>query len=338
MSQNIDKQGKSKYFISFLILSIAFIIALVVSLLIGRFSISIGDFLNIIVGKGDEKAIMVLLQIRLPRIIGAILIGSALSCAGAAFQGMFRNPMVSPDILGASSGACFGAALAILLSFSYFGITIFSFVFGLIAVILAYLISKVSKINNVLAMVLAGIMISSFFSAGTSFVKLVADVNSKLPTITYWLMGNLSSIKQVDMYYLVPLIVIFTLPLLLLSYRLNVLTLGDDEARSMGVNVKLLKLVVIICATVITSVSVSVSGMIGWVGLVIPHFSRKLFGSDFRRVFPSSILMGSTFLLICDDVSRCLTTSEIPIGILTAFVGAPVFIYMLLVKGDAREY
>lgn len=319
---------KNHIFIKFLIISIILILLFMVSLLFGRyndvFSTNFSDLF------GDDSAInTILFSIRLPRILAAILIGGSLSVSGAAFQGIFKNPLVSPDLLGASSGACFGAALGILLSFSYFLTTSISFIFGIISVILVYILFKFSKTNKILSIVLAGIMISSLFSAMTSFIKLVADTESKLPSITYWLMGNLSSIKIEDIYYLAPVIIISMIPILLLSWRINLLTLSDIEAKSLGVNVNLLSLVVIVCSTIMTSISVSVSGMIGWVGLVIPHLSRKIFGHDFRLIFPASFLLGGIFLLICDDISRCLLFTEIPIGILTAFVGAPSFFYML---------
>ncbi len=262
-----------------------------------------------------------------------MLVGAALSVAGICYQGMFRNPLVSPDILGASTGAGFGAALAILLGASYFGISVSSFCFGLAAVFVAYLISRVSRTNPTTAMILAGMMISSLFSAGTSFIKLVADTDQKLPAITYWLLGSLTSIKQRDLLFLSIPFAVGMLPLLLLRWRLNLLTVGEDEARAMGVNTTLLRLIVVICATLLTAASVSVSGMIGWVGLIIPHICRMLFGYDYRRLIPASAMLGAAFLLVVDDAARLVTTNEIPLGILTAFIGAPLFLYLILSGG-----
>ena len=280
----------------------------------------------------------VVLNIRLPRIACAALVGAALSAAGVSYQGMFRNPMVSPDLLGASTGAGFGAALAILLSMNYFGITVMAFCFGLAAVGLAYAVSRMSKLEGTLALVLAGVMISSLFSAGTSFVKLVADTEDQLPAITYWLMGSLSSVKSEDTLFALVPIVVGLVPLLLLRWRMNLLTVSEAEARSLGVHTERLRLAVIVCATLVTAASVSVSGMVGWVGLVIPHFCRMLFGYDYRRLMPSSILMGSAFLMLVDNIARNVATSEIPLGILTSFVGAPVFIWLILTGGARREH
>ena len=249
---------------------------------------------------------------------------------------MFRNPMVSPDLLGASTGACFGAALAILLGASYAVITASSFLFGLAAVGLTYLVGRLSRIRSTLAMVLAGMMVGSLFSAGTSFIKLVADTTDQLPAITYWLMGALTSVRLDDLHFAMVPILCGLIPLFFLRWRLNLLTVSEAEARSMGVNTRLLRLLVILCATLATAASVSISGMIGWVGLVIPHICRLLVGQDAQRLLPCSMLLGASFLMLVDDLARCLAASEIPLGILTAFVGAPLFLY-LIVKGGRRH-
>ena len=275
----------------------------------------------------------IVVNIRLPRIAGAAIIGAALAVAGAAFQGMFRNPMVSPDLLGASTGAGFGAALAILMGASYMGITVSSFIFGITAVFLAYSVSKASRIQTTLALVLSGVMVSSLFSAGTSFVKLVADTDSQLPAITYWLMGSLSSMKLRDLHFAMIPIILGLVPIILLRWRINLLTVSEAEARSMGIETGKLRLTVIVCATLMTAGSISVSGMIGWVGLAIPHFCRLIYGQDFRRLIPSSAFMGAAFLMIVDNISRTVTSAEIPLGILTAFIGAPVFMYLIITGG-----
>ena len=280
----------------------------------------------------------VVIQIRLPRILSAALIGAALSAAGASYQAMFRNPMVSPDLLGASTGACFGAALAILLGASYAVITAGSFLFGLAAVGLTYLVGRLSRMRSNLAMVLAGVMVGSLFSAGTSFIKLVADTNEQLPAITYWLMGSLSSIKDKDVVFLAIPVALGMIPLFFLRWRMNLLTVGEEEAQSMGVNTRQLRGAVIVCATLLTSASVAVSGMIGWVGLVIPHFCRMLFGYDYRRLIPAGALFGAAFLLAVDDIARLVTTGELPLGILTAFVGAPLFLYLIATGGGRRVH
>ena len=269
--------------------------------------------------------------------LAAAVIGAALSLAGVSYQGMFQNPMVSPDILGASSGAGFGAALAILLGASYMGISAAAFLFGLAAVMLAYGISRVSKINATLAMILAGMMIGSLFTSCTSFVKLVADTEQTLPAITYWLMGSLVSIKPQDVAFVIFPVIAGSVPLFLLKWRMNLLTVGEEEAQAMGINTRALRLVVIVCATLLTASSVAISGMIGWVGLVIPHFCRMIFGYDCRKIIPASALFGATFLMVVDNIARLATTAEIPLGILTSFVGAPIFVYLILKGGTSRE-
>lgn len=274
----------------------------------------------------------IMLNIRLPRIFAAALVGAALSTAGCVFQGLFKNPMVSPDILGASAGAGFGAALGLMLSVGYAMTSAIAFGLGLLAVLTAYLLSSRFKEKPILGMVLAGIMISSLFTAATSYLKLIADPTDQLPAITYWLMGSLSSIRTEDVVALLPVMLVGFVPILLLRWRMNVATLGDDEARSIGINIRAMRIIIILCATLLTASSVAVSGMIGWVGLVIPHLARQAVGCDYKRLIPATMLMGSSFLILVDDLARSLTTSEIPLGILTAFVGAPFFLYLFFAK------
>ena len=276
-----------------------------------------------------EKTVI---SIRLPRILTACLVGCSLSAAGAVFQGVFRNPMASPDILGASSGAAFGAALAILLGVSTQFITIFAFISSILTVALVFLIAQRAPGQRTVNLILAGIMVGSLFSAGTSYLKLVADPGNQLPAITYWLMGSLSGVRLSSILPVAIPMAAGIVPLLLLRWRLNLLSLGESEARALGVNTDLLRAVLILCATLITAASISVSGVIGWVGLVIPHLCRKLIGSDNRGLLPCSMLVGASFLLLVDDVSRHLLATEIPIGILTAVIGAPFFIWLLLRK------
>ena len=277
----------------------------------------------------------VALQIRLPRILLACLVGCCLSMAGASYQGVFQNPMAAPDILGATSGAAFGAALAILLGGGSRLIMLSAFVCSMLTVVLVFLIGRKSNGKQVLTLVLAGIMVSSLFNAATSYVKLVADPSDELPAITYWLMGSLSGAKLSTVAAVLPPMAVGMIPLLLLRWRINILTLGEDEARTIGVNTNRVRLIVVLSATLITAASVSVSGMIGWVGLVIPHLSRRLVGNDYRCLLPASMLFGAIFLLAVDDFSRNLLATEIPIGILTAFIGAPFFLWLITKKGEA---
>ena len=230
-------------------------------------------------------------NVRLPRIALACMVGASLSAAGAAFQGTFRNPLVSPDVLGASQGAALGAAV-----------------------------------------VLVGVMVSSLCQAGVSFAKLVADPSNQLPAITYWLMGSLTGARMTDVLFAAVPMAVGAAVLLALRWRINLLTMGDDEARTMGVNARRLRMAVMVAATLLTAASVSVSGMIGWVGLVIPHVARMLIGCDYRRLLPASMLLGASFLLVVDNVSRLAYTAEIPIGILTAFLGAPFFLYLIMTR------
>lgn len=333
-----------KFKIRFTILVVIFIVVFFGSFMLGRYPVSPPELIKIILSgiidipqSWPDAAENVIFQIRLPRVLAAAIIGAALSIAGVSYQGMFQNPMVSPDILGASSGAGFGAALAILLGAGYMGISVAAFLFGLAAVMLAYGISRVSRINATLAMILAGMMIGSLFTSCTSFVKLVADTEQTLPAITYWLMGSLVSIKPQDVAFAIVPIITGSVPLFLLKWRMNLLTVGEEEAQAMGINTRALRLVVIVCATLLTASSVAISGMIGWVGLVIPHFCRMIFGYDYRKIIPASALFGATFLMVVDNIARLATTAEIPLGILTSFVGAPIFVYLILKGGTSRE-
>ncbi|HNR96650.1 MAG: putative ABC transporter permease protein [Chloroflexi bacterium ADurb.Bin180] len=271
----------------------------------------------------------VIFNIRVPRVILAMCVGAGLSICGAAFQGMFQNPLVSPDILGVTAGGGFGAALAILLSGRAAMIQLSAIVFGIIAVVLTYLISRVYKTTPTLMLVLAGIVVGSIFSALLSLAKYVADPRDKLPTITFWLMGSLATVSRSDVVSTAPPVLVGMLALLLVRWRINLLSMGDAEARALGVNTEVLKTIIIVASTVITACSVSVCGVIGWVGLVIPHIGRMLVGPDHRVLLPASLALGAIYLTLIDDVARSLMGAEIPLGILTAIIGAPFFALML---------
>jgi iron complex transport system permease protein len=323
-------------------LGILLFAAIVFSFFMGRFPITPAQLFGILLSKvfniqqfWTDQMETILFNVRLPRVLLACLVGCSLSTAGASYQGIFQNPMAAPDILGATSGAAFGAALAILNNANSFTITLYAFFFSLLTVSIVYLISKKARGHKVLGLVLSGIMVSSLFSAATSFIKLVADPGDQLPAITYWLMGSLSgATRKTVLMAFIPM-TIGLVPLFFLRWRINVLTLGDDEARTMGINSSQVRLIVIICATLVTAASVSVSGMIGWVGLVIPHLSRMLVGNNYKYLMPASMLFGAIFMLIVDNVSRNLLQTEIPIGILTAFIGAPFFVYLITRKEEA---
>lgn len=322
-----------------LILLSILIITFLISISVGRYSISIKQFLHIIYSKifsisdgSISSADSILFEVRLPRIIGAMLIGAALSISGAAYQGIFKNPMVSPDILGASSGAAFGSAIAILLSFNSLEVQLSSFVFGIIAVTLTYIINKFIgyKSSSTAVLILVGMVVSNFFSAFISLVKYSADADNKLPAITFWLLGGLTTISLDDIKIMLIVILIPIILLMLLRWRLNVLSFGDEEASALGINVHRTRAVVIICSTILTAVAVSFSGIIGWIGLIIPHISRMIAGPNHKHLLPTCLIIGSTFLLIVDDIARNIFVTEIPLGIITSLIGAPLFIYLII--------
>ena len=337
----MTKKKKIPYSTVIILLCVALVVAIIGSVTLGRYPIGLKEMLGILGSKifkieqfWTNTQASLLLKHRLPRVLLACLVGCCLSTAGAAYQGVFQNPMAAPDILGASSGAAFGAALAILLGLGSTMITAFAFASSLLTVALVIYIGNRAKGKRVLGLILAGIMIGSLVSSGTSFIKLVADPDDQLPAITYWLMGSLNGTSPKDVLFALIPMAIGLIPLFLLRWRVNILTLGDEEARTMGVNAKRLRVIVILCATLITAASVSVSGLIGWVGLVIPHLSRRLVGNNYRHLLPASMLFGAIFLLLVDDVSRNLLATEIPIGILTSFIGAPFFIYLITRDGE----
>lgn len=321
--------------------AICLVISALVSLMIGRYEISFADACRILLSSlvpvektWTDLAQNMLLLVRVPRITSAILVGAALSAAGASYQCIFRNPMAAPDILGASTSAGFGAALAILLHLSSGTIMIWAFLASIGCIILVLSIARAGKGSEALNLILAGIMISSLFQAGTSYLKLIADPNNTLPEITYWLMGSLSGITMKEVGFVcLPMLAGFAV-LIFLSWKMNLLTIDDEEARTMGVNTRLIRIAVVIASTLLTAASVSVSGIIGWIGLVIPHIGRRFVGNDCRFLIPASALLGAMFLLLVDDLARNLYSTELPLGIITALIGAPFFIYLMLRRGN----
>ena len=320
-------------------LGVLVVVATLASLMLGRFPITPAEAGGMLASQvvpiepfWTSQQETLFFQVRLPRIVLALLVGCSLAAAGAAFQGTFQNPLVSPDILGASQGAAFGAAVAILLGLGAFGISAFAFAAAIVTVLLVLLVSSRAKGNHMMVVVLAGVMMSSLLQAAVSYTKLIADPTDQLAAITSWLMGSLTGAKPADLAMAAAPMAAGLLALFALRWRINILTMGDDEASTMGVNAQRVRIVVIFAATLVTAASVAVTGMIGWVGLVIPHFARMVIGCDYRKLLPASMLMGASFLLIVDDVARLATTSEIPIGILTAFVGAPFFLYLITRK------
>ncbi len=324
-------------------LAVVTVAAGIASLAVGRYSIDVPLLASTLAQFPDAVAALtsgeslsneqiVVFRMRLPRILAGLLVGGALGMAGAAFQGMFRNPMVSPDLLGASAGAGFGAACAMLVAAPVAVITGSAFVAGLVAVFLTYAVSMAvgRGVANITTLVLTGVVVAALFQACISITKYVADPYSQLPGITFFLMGGLSSVTWDDIAVLAVPIVAGGVVLFGLRWRINILSLGDDESRSLGMDTNRVRALVIVCATLMTAVAVAVGGIIGWVGLVIPHFMRMLFGPSYRRLLPASFLGGALYLVLMDDIARGMFPMEIPIGILTALVGAPMFVLLLL--------
>lgn len=281
----------------------------------------------------DETLRTVVINIRIPRILLALTVGAGLSIAGASYQATFSNPLAAPDTLGVSAGASFGAALGLLLSENMFVVQTSALVFGGVSIFFTYSVSRIRNTSNILMIVLAGVIVSAFFSAMVSFVKYIADPYSRLPAITFWLMGSMTGATYEKLIYGLPFILAGLAVVLLLRWRLNILTLPEDEIKSLGVNVKRIRWTIILSSTIITASAVSMCGQIGWIGLVIPHIARMLVGSNNKNVIPVSLSLGASYMLIIDTVSRSVISSEIPLSILTAIIGAPVFAYVFMRKG-----
>lgn len=318
------------------LLTILFITVAIISLGLGRFDISPMRVVEILLDPFFAASIPVsatehnvIFTVRIPRILLALLAGGGLALAGAALQGVFRNPLVGPQVMGVSSGAAFGGTLAILLSFPRVGLLGTSFIFGLLALILVFLLNSLVARRNILALVLAGVVVSGFFGALVSLVQYLADTEDKLPTIVFWLLGSFATADASKLVLMVIPLIIACALLLALRWRLNLLSLGDEDAAALGVRVERLRWFILILVSVIVAVQVAVSGIIGWVGLIVPHMARMLVGPDHRVLMPASLLIGGIYLLLIDDFARTLTGTEIPLGILTALVGTPVFALLL---------
>jgi iron complex transport system permease protein len=323
-----------------LALATALLIALMlIAFAIGRFAISPSDLLTILWAKlsGGTHALpatfdAVIFQIRGPRVLAAVTIGAALAASGAVYQNMFRNPLVSPDILGVSSGAALGAVLAIFLSLPILAIQGFAFAGGLMAVAMVYFIGNAVRGHDpILSLILTGVVVGTLLGSGLALMKYLADPYNQLPAITFWLLGSLSAISPGDLWMAVPLMAMGMIPIFLLRWRMNVLSLSDDEARALGVNVTRLRLIIVTCATLVTAAAVAISGIIGWIGLLIPHAARLLIGPEFARMLPLSMLLGASYLLAVDTLARTMASIEVPPGVLTALIGTPLFLWLLAV-------
>jgi iron complex transport system permease protein len=312
------------------------IAGLLLAFTVGRYPVSLADLLYVLFAKvtGQNAEVSaavqsVILQVRGPRVLAAALVGAALAVAGTAFQGLFRNPLVSPDILGASSGAALGAVIGIFFSLGVLAIQAFAFAGGLLAVAAVYVIgSAVRARDPILVLVLTGVVVGALLGAGR-LVKYLADPYNQLPAMTFWLLGSLAAANVSDLLPLFGPVALGTAVLIALRWRMNVMSLPEEEARSLGVATGPLRIVIVAAATLTTSASVATAGIIGWVGLVVPHLSRSLVGPDFARLLPTAAILGGGYLLLIDTLARTAAEVEIPLGILTAVVGTPFFIWLL---------
>lgn len=312
----------------------------IISLFIGKFQASPSDVITALASKIlpslgqniSETLRTAILNVRLPRIILAFLVGASLSISGASYQGLFRNPLVSSHILGVASGASFGAALGIFLGLPTMIVQLLAFVFGMIAVGIAVFLSRFYKSSTALTLVLVGFITGSFFSSLVSLITYTTDPNLKLPAILFWLMGGLSSSSVKDLAFAVIPITIGIGILILIRWRINVLSMGDEDAKAMGLDPLKWRITIILCCTLISSTAVCVSGVIGWVGLVIPHFARMIVGPNHKALLPACISIGGIYLMLIDNLARTITSAELPPGVLTGIIGAPIFAY-LLTKG-----
>lgn len=324
-----------KYRVCMITGCIATLFLALIALCLGQYTIALQDVIKVLtLQKVDlANAETVIFNIRIPRILVSLIVGSGLAAAGASFQALFSNPLATPDTLGCANGASFGAALGILLGLNALGIQISALIFGILAVVLVFVFTRYRHANQIMMIILGGMVVSSLFSALVSLIKYVADPNDVLPVITFWLMGSFSNSTVRSLYTGVPMIVLGMVVLYLMRYRMNALSLKEEEAASLGINVRQNRMIVIVASSLITASVVSMCGVVGWVGLLIPHISRMLFGNNHTKVIPGCIVFGALFMLIIDTIARCMYQAEIPVSILTAIIGAPVFLLLLRKTG-----
>ena len=331
-----EAAARRKYRLALLGMLSALVLSALLSFWIGYYPLSPGDVVRAFLARFgvessmDKNAVTIFWNIRLPRILSAVFIGASLSLAGATYQGMFRNPLVSPDILGVSSGASLGAAIAILAGSPNWVVQLAAFVGGVLAVFMSYVISRKSPHSHTLSLVLTGSMVMALCNAGVTMIKYVADPNDVLQQITFWLMGSLTKTDMESFLWSGAPMALGMAVVLLLRWRLNVLTLDEEEARSLGVNVRRYRLIFIAASTLLSASAVCLGGLIGWVGLMVPHMARALVGADSGRLLPACAMLGGTYLVLMDDLARSLLSMELPIGVVTSIMGAPFFIYLIL--------
>ena len=307
-----------------------------VSMLVGQYGVSLTETIKIIFGVSDnpqsQMISSILLNIRLPRTVSAILIGGALAVAGITYQCVFRNMLVSQDVLGVSTGACVGAAIAIILNLSTYYIQGLSFVTGILSVGIVFLLAKSIKAEKTLSLVLSGILVSGLMSSVLGYIKYMANPQTQLQSIIFWIMGDISSISMQQIYQvLIPMMICLSL-IFFNRWKLNFFCYSDNEATNLGFNINLYRVIFIISATILVALSVSISGSIGWIGLVIPQLVRTIIGTDNRDTIGLSFILGADFLLLMDIINRLISSAELPISILTGIVGTPVFVVCLILK------
>lgn len=331
-----NRNKNSRFWFIQLTLVFMLLSGIILAATLGKYPVSpleslqiIGEF---ILGRASSASTMtqnVVLGLRVPRIFASVLVGAVLSISGAAYQGIFKNPLVSPDFLGVSSGASIGAAIAILLSLSSFYISIFAFGFGLLAVLITVTIPAIMGNRSNIMLVLSGIIVGTAMSSVLGFIKFIADPYTQLASITYWTMGSFAYITLADLAAILPILLIPTIILILIAWWIDVLSMGEDEAKTLGVRVGLIRGIAIVCSTLLTAGSVALAGTISWVGLIIPHFGRMLVGPSHRKLLPLCGLLGGVFMLLVDTLTRTLGTVEMPVSIITGLLGAPVFVWLL---------
>ena len=334
-------KDKRKIFQNFIIVMIVAILGLMLLIIVGsgvgRYHIPTLDVVKVVLSNvfdfsqtWEPQAYSVVMSLRLPRIITAVLVGGALALSGAVYQGVFKNPLVAPDMLGVSTGACVGASVGILCNAGGVTVQIVAFAGGMIAVVLATSIPKIMKNHSMMMLVLSGIIVTGLLDSIMGLLKYVADPDTELAEITHWQLGSLTKATWNDVAYIGPPILLAGIILITIRWRINILSLGEGEARTLGMDIRRIRGIVVVCATILTASAVCISGTIGWIGLVIPHLCRMMIGPDNRKVIPFSIVMGAIFLLLIDTMARVITNAELPLSILTGFVGAPFYFYLLL--------
>jgi len=339
--KNEEKRQSTHYralgfFMFFLLLFVAFI-----SFGIGYYPLSATEIIRAFAFRfgyeGDvlPQAITIFWSIRFPRIIAAILIGSSLSVAGVAYQGMFRNPLVSPDILGVSSGASLGAAIAIMQGSPNWLVQLAAFSGGISAVSFSYLISRKSAHSQTLSLVLTGAMITALCNAGVTLLKYIASPTDLLPQITFWLMGSLAGVRINDIWLSTAPMALGLITLFILRWRINLLTLDEDEAKSLGINIRRYRLIFIVASTLMSSAAICLGGLIGWVGLMVPHMGRSLAGPDYKRLIPACAMLGAIYLLIMDGIARSVLALELPLGVVVSVMGAPFFVFLIIKRRES---